>query len=152
MKNYTTENPDFTNVISIPETTDPAHADIISEASKQVFRNTMYLKEKMEEMNEENRTLGQRVAEVRFKELYGLVNKTVTLSADRSIITSVSGDIKVTTTISKSNGNTTLKTIVEKGEEEQEGYEKYTKTTVMSTLTDGRKQISVSYTKNEEGE
>lgn len=100
-----------------------------------------------EKLDETNQKISEE-AEKRFKDLYGLANKTVTLSSDKSTVTSISNDVKVTTTISKNNGNTTLTTVVEKGEQEQEGYEKYTKTTTMTKLSDGRTQVTVNYVKN----
>lgn len=177
MREYTVDEASFSEGIMITEETDEASADNVNAAPKQLLENTLFLKEKveqaelllnnkLEEVNQSNQEFEQRVteklnentadivlklstsAERRFKDLYGIANKTVNLSADGSTVTSVSEDIKVTTTISKSEENTMLTTIVEKGVEGQDGFERYTKTTVMSTLTDGRKQVTVNYTKN----
>lgn len=50
MKNYTTENPSFQMFISLPEETDPAHADIVSKAPKQLLENTLKLKKDIDDV------------------------------------------------------------------------------------------------------
>ena len=43
MKDYTSSAPEFSETIRITETTDPAHADIINAAPKQLLENTLVL-------------------------------------------------------------------------------------------------------------
>lgn len=43
MKGYTSTEPVFSNSIQIVEATDPAHADNINEATKQLLQNTLIL-------------------------------------------------------------------------------------------------------------
>jgi len=43
MKDYTTEQPEFSASIKVVETTDPAHADNINAATKQLLQNTLVL-------------------------------------------------------------------------------------------------------------
>lgn len=45
MKNYTPDNPVFSDSIKILETTDPGHADNVNVTTKQLQDNIMYLKE-----------------------------------------------------------------------------------------------------------
>ena len=47
MKNYTVNNPQFSDSISIVETTDPGHADNVNAAPKKIFENTLYLKNRL---------------------------------------------------------------------------------------------------------
>ena len=49
MKEYTEQNPVFSDTIQITEITDAAHADNINAAPKQLLENTLVLKEKMEQ-------------------------------------------------------------------------------------------------------
>ena len=44
MKDYTSENPAFSDMVEILETSDPGHADIINQAIKQLLQNTLVLK------------------------------------------------------------------------------------------------------------
>ena len=44
MKAYTDEAPVFFDSIQIPETSDKAHADIINAPTKQLFANTLVLR------------------------------------------------------------------------------------------------------------
>ncbi len=44
MKDYTVTNPQFSDTIQIPETTDTNHADNINHAPLQIYENTMVLK------------------------------------------------------------------------------------------------------------
>lgn len=43
MKDYTTDQPEFSASIQVVETTDPAHADNINAATKQLLQNTLVL-------------------------------------------------------------------------------------------------------------
>ena len=49
MKQYTSKSPTFSNSIMVTEVTDPAHADNINAAPKQLLANTLFLKEQLEE-------------------------------------------------------------------------------------------------------
>lgn len=49
MKEYTSKSPTFSNSIMVTEVTDPAHADNINAAPKQLLENTLFLKEQLEE-------------------------------------------------------------------------------------------------------
>lgn len=51
MKVYTTDNPVFSNEISVVETTDPAHADNINVSIKQLLQNALALKKLLEEQH-----------------------------------------------------------------------------------------------------
>lgn len=46
---YTTETPVFSDKLDILETTDPGHADILNPINRQIFENTLYLREKIKE-------------------------------------------------------------------------------------------------------
>lgn len=48
MKKYIVDNPVFSDSIDIVETTDPAHADRINQAPKQIFENTLALKRQVD--------------------------------------------------------------------------------------------------------
>ena len=48
MKEYTEQNPVFSDTIQITEITDPAHADVINTPIKQLFGNTVANKENIE--------------------------------------------------------------------------------------------------------
>lgn len=52
MKEYTSKSPTFSDSIMVTEVTDPAHADNINAAPKQLLQNTMVLKTNEENMNE----------------------------------------------------------------------------------------------------
>ncbi len=49
MTDYTVTNPQFRETIQITEPTDPAHADNVNTAPKQIFENTMNLKKRMDD-------------------------------------------------------------------------------------------------------
>lgn len=51
MKNtYKTDNPQFSDTLKELETTDPAHADVFNEINRELFENTVYLKEKISDL------------------------------------------------------------------------------------------------------
>ena len=52
MKTYTESDPKFSDSIQITETTDPAHADNINAAPKQLLQNTLALRKQAGELNE----------------------------------------------------------------------------------------------------
>ena len=179
MKEYTEQNPVFSDTIQITEITDAAHADNINAAPKQLLENTLVLKEKMEQaeqmindkateiaknndeleqrveqtLNEKSEQIDQAIegeAKKHFTNLYGLMDKTITISG--KTITRVVGDITLTSTMSKEDNRTTIKTVIKKGKENQEGFEEYTKITTLSKEDDGSKKITVKYKKKEKGE
>lgn len=53
MKEYTCEEAIFSDSIKITETTDPAHADNINDAPKQLLQNTLVLKKKLEDVEKQ---------------------------------------------------------------------------------------------------
>lgn len=53
MKEYTCEEAIFSDSIMITETTDPAHADNINDAPKQLLQNTLYLKKDIGRMKKQ---------------------------------------------------------------------------------------------------
>lgn len=52
MKTYETDSPEFSNMLNVFETTDPAHADLVNGVNKQLFENTLVLKEKLDTIDE----------------------------------------------------------------------------------------------------
>lgn len=53
MKDYTIEHSEFSDKVSIVETNDPAHADVINTPIKQLFGNTVANKRAVEESKEQ---------------------------------------------------------------------------------------------------
>lgn len=53
MKDYTIEHSEFSDKVSIVETNDPAHADVINKPIKQLFGNTVANKRAVEESKEQ---------------------------------------------------------------------------------------------------
>lgn len=53
MKDYTIEHSEFSDKVSIVETNDPAHADVINTPIKQLFGNTVANKRTVEESKEQ---------------------------------------------------------------------------------------------------
>lgn len=53
MKDYTIEHSEFSDKVSIVETNDPAHADVINTPIKQLFGNTVANKRALEESKEQ---------------------------------------------------------------------------------------------------
>ena len=56
MKDYTIEHSEFSDKVSIVETNDPAHADVINTPIKQLFGNTVVIKRAVEESKEQVET------------------------------------------------------------------------------------------------
>lgn len=56
MKDYTIEHSEFSDKVSIVETNDPAHADVINMPIKQLFGNTVANKRAVEESKEQVET------------------------------------------------------------------------------------------------
>lgn len=57
MKKYISSNPEFSNEINIVEPTDPAHADNVNAAPKQLLENTLVNKGDIEELQEKTEGL-----------------------------------------------------------------------------------------------
>ena len=53
MKDYTIEHSEFSDKVSIVETNDPAHADVINKPIKQLFGNTVANKKAVEDSKEQ---------------------------------------------------------------------------------------------------
>lgn len=139
MKDYTIEHSEFSDKVSIVETNDPAHADVINTPIKQLFGNTVANKRAVEESKEQVeaklQTFKNEISESQV-DLNKSLNKaikdiadskgasTTTFNADGSITTENSLET-VTTTFNKAdksilekhaykNGTTkTLKTVFE---------------------------------------
>lgn len=125
MKNYGTNEVEFKTEIQIPESTDPAHADVINTPIKQLFGNTVANKENIEHTQKKvDKQLSDFKAEISASqaELNKSLNKaikdiadskgasTTTFNADGSIVTENSLET-VTTTFNKVD-----KSILEKHE------------------------------------
>lgn len=71
MKDYTIEHSEFSDKVSIVETNDPAHADVINTPIKQIFVNTVANKKAIDRMEEavENKVLnfGEIIQEINAK-------------------------------------------------------------------------------------
>ena len=125
MKDYTIEHSEFSDKVSIVETNDPAHADVINTPIKQLFGNTVANKKAVEDSKEQVETKLQtfknEISESQ-EELNKSLNKaikdiadskgasTTTFNADSSIVTENSLET-VTTTFNKVD-----KSILEKHE------------------------------------
>lgn len=139
MKDYTIEHSEFSDKVSIVETNDPAHADVINTPIKQLFENTVANKKAVEDSKEQvesklqtfkneisasqaelNKSLAKAI-----KDIADSKGESVTaFNPDGSIIT-VNSLETITTNINKAersitskhdykNGNTkTLKTVFE---------------------------------------
>ena len=51
MKDYTIDNPEFSEKVSVVETNDPAHADVINTPIKQLFGNTVAIMKELAKIN-----------------------------------------------------------------------------------------------------
>lgn len=139
MKDYTIEHSEFSDKVSIVETNDPAHADVINTPIKQLFGNTVANKRAVEESKEQVESKLQtfkneisasqaelnKALEKAIKDIADSKGESVTtVNPDGSIIT-VNSLETITTNINKAersitskhdykNGNTkTLKTVFE---------------------------------------
>lgn len=139
MKDYTIEHSEFSDKVSIVETNDPAHADVINTPIKQLFGNTVANKKAVEESKEQveaklqtfKNEISESQAELNkslakaIKDIADSKGESVTtVNPDGSIIT-VNSLETITTNINKAersitskhdykNGNTkTLKTVFE---------------------------------------
>ena len=139
MKDYTIEYSEFSDKVSIVETNDPAHADVINTPIKQLFENTVANKRAVEESKEqvesklqtfkneisESQAELNKALEKAIKDIADSKGESVTtVNPDGSIIT-VNSLETITTNINKAersitskhdykNGNTkTLKNVFE---------------------------------------
>ena len=139
MKDYTIEHSEFSDKVSIVETNDPAHADVINKPIKQLFENTVANKKAVEDSKEQvesklqtfkneisasqaelNKSLAKAIKDIADSK----GESVTTVNPDGSIIT-VNSLETITTNINKAersitskhdykNGNTkTLKTVFE---------------------------------------
>lgn len=139
MKDYTIEHSEFSDKVSIVETNDPAHADVINKPIKQLFGNTVANKRAVEKSKEQveaklqafkneisasqaelNKSLAKAIKDIADSK----GESVTTVNPDGSIIT-VNSLETITTNINKAersitskhdykNGNTkTLKTVFE---------------------------------------
>lgn len=115
MKDYTIEHSEFSDKVSIVETNDPAHADVINTPIKQLFGNTVANKKAVEESKEQVeaklQTFKSEISESQ-AELNKALEKaikdiadskgasTTTFNADGSIVT-VNSLETITTTFNK---------------------------------------------------
>ena len=123
MKDYTIEHSEFSDKVSIVETNDPAHADVINTPIKQLFGNTVANKRAVEESKEQVesklQTFKNEISESQ-AELNKSLNKAIkdiadskgesvtTFNPDGSIVTINSLEV-ITTTFDKAD-----KSILEK--------------------------------------
>ena len=139
MKDYTIEHSEFSDKVSIVETNDPAHADVINTPIKQLFGNTVANKRAVEESKEQVESKLQtfkneisasqaelnKALEKAIKDIADSKGESVTtFNPDGSIVT-INSLETITTNINKAersitskhdykNGNTkTLKTVFE---------------------------------------
>ena len=69
MKDYTIDNPEFSDRVSVVETNDPAHADVINTPIKQIFGNTVANKKAVRETRDNvNRQLSDLKSEMSVKQ------------------------------------------------------------------------------------
>ena len=121
MKDYTIEHSEFSDKVSIVETNDPAHADVINTPIKQLFGNTVANKRAVEESKEQVESKFQNFKnEISQAELNKSLNKAIkviadskgesvtTFNPDGSIVTENSLEV-ITTTFDKAD-----KSILEK--------------------------------------
>ena len=145
MKNYGTNEAEFTTEIQIPEPTDPAHADLINIPIKQLFGNTVANKRAVEKSKEQveaklqtfkneisasqaelNKSLAKAIKDI--ADSKGV--STTTFNADGSIVTENSLET-ITTAFNK----------VDKSITERHAYKNGTSKT-LKTVFEGRKIIT----------
>ena len=104
MKNYTIEHSEFSDKVSIVETNDPAHADVINKPIKQLFGNTVANKRAIEttqedikrQLEESKTKIEERLEDFSTK-IDGFDKKDVDISPDGNTITVISGDKRIVT-------------------------------------------------------
>ena len=145
MKDYTIEHSEFSDKVSIVETNDPAHADVINTPIKQLFGNTVANKRAVEESKEQVESKLQtfkneisasqaelnKALEKAIKDIADSKGaSTTTFNADGSIVTENSLET-ITTTFNKAD-----KSILEK-----HAYKNGTSKT-LKTVFEGKKIIT----------
>ena len=129
MKDYTIEHSEFSDKVSIVETNDPAHADVINTPIKQLFGNTVANKRAVEESKEQVesklQTFKNEISASQ-AELNKSLNKaikdiadskgasTTTFNADGSIVTENSLET-ITTTFNKVDKSITEQHVYKNG-------------------------------------
>ena len=145
MKDYTIEHSEFSDKVSIVETNDPAHADVINTPIKQLFGNTVANKKAVEDSKKQveanlqafkneisasqaelNKSLAKAIKDI--ADSNGV--STTTFNADGSIVTENSLET-ITTTFNKAD-----KSILEK-----HAYKNGTSKT-LKTVFEGKKIIT----------
>ena len=145
MKDYTIEHSEFSDKVSIVETNDPAHADVINIPIKQLFGNTVANKRAVEKSKEQveaklqtfkneisasqaelNKSLAKAIKDI--ADSKGV--STTTFNADGSIVTENSLET-ITTTFNKAD-----KSILEK-----HAYKNGT-SKILKTVFEGKKIIT----------
>ena len=104
MKDYTIEHSEFSDKVSVIETNDPAHADVINTPIKQLFSNTMANKRAIEttqedvkrQLEESKTKIEERLEDFSTK-IDGFDKKDVDISPDGNTITVISGDKRIVT-------------------------------------------------------
>ena len=104
MKDYTIEHSEFSDKVSIVETNDPAHADVINKPIKQLFGNTVANKRAIEttqedvkrQLEESKTKIEERLEDFSTK-IDGFDKKDVDISPDGNTITVISGDKRIVT-------------------------------------------------------
>ena len=145
MKNYRTNEVEFKTEIQIPESTDPAHADVINTPIKQLFGNTVANKKAIEDSKEQVETkfqtfkneisasqaeLNQSLAKA-IKDIADSKGESITtFNPDGSIVT-VNSLETITTNINKAEKSITSKHDFKNG---------FTKT--LKTVFEGKKIIT----------
>lgn len=145
MKDYTIEHSEFSDKVSIVETNDPAHADVINTPIKQLFGNTVANKRAVEESKEQVesklQTFKNEISESQ-AELNKSLNKaikdiadskgasTTTFNADGSIVT-VNSLETITTTFNKADKSITERHVYKNGTSK-----------TLKTVFEGRKIIT----------
>ena len=87
MKDYTIEHSEFSDKVSIVETNDPAHADVINTPIKQLFGNTVANKRAVEKSKEQVETKFQTFKNDSIETVNSLETITTTFSkVDKSIL------------------------------------------------------------------
>ena len=104
MKDYTIEHSEFSDKVSIVETNDPAHADVINKPIKQLFGNTVANRRALEttqedikrQLEESKTKIEERLEDFSTK-IDGFDKKDVDISPDGNTITVISGDKRIVT-------------------------------------------------------
>lgn len=145
MKDYTIEHSEFSDKVSIVETNDPAHADVINTPIKQLFGNTVANKRAVEESKEQVesklQTFKNEISESQ-AELNKLLNKAIKDIADSkgASTTTFNPDGSIETVNSLETITTTFSE-VDKSILEKHAYKNGTSKT-LKTVFEGRKIIT----------